>query len=48
MEVRDKHLRLGMEVRFSNVSSLGGVHGEGSCPLLLLFCCKRQARHATW
>lgn len=43
MEVIDKHLRLGMEVRFSNVSSLGGIT-EGDLPPCCCFSAARGRR----
>lgn len=50
MEVIDKHLRWGVEVRCSNVSSLGGSR-MGIMPLAAAFLLQEAAdetRHATW
>lgn len=50
MEVIDKHLRWSVEVRFSNVSSLGGSR-MGIMPLAAAFLLQEagdETRHATW
>lgn len=51
MEVIDKQLRSGVEVRFSNVSSLEGGSRTGILPLAAAFLLQEagdETRHATW
>lgn len=43
MEVIAKHLRSVWKSDLVMLMLCGGDHGWGSCPLLLLFSCKRQA-----